>query len=80
MRIAQQLDFDMASALNKLFHKHFVAAERGQRFTFGLFERGWQRVGAFDDTHATTTATFGRFQDDRVAERFSHGERLIDIA
>ena len=66
--VSQQLDLDMAWALDVLLAEDAVVAERG----FGLPPSGGERLfqlfGGPNDAHAASAAARGRLDDEREAD------------
>ncbi len=67
VRVAQQLDLDMAGAADQFFQIDFIVAEGGLGFTFGGLHGFQQGVLGLDGAHAAPTAAPGGFEHDGVA-------------
>ena len=66
--VPHQLHFDVPRARDEFFQEDVRAAEGGQRFALGLFQRRGQFLGRIDDAHAAAAAPFGRFEQHGKAE------------
>jgi hypothetical protein len=66
--VEQQLDLDMARALDVALEHHPVVGERRLRLPAGATECVGERVSVADDVHPLAAATRGGLQKDRVAD------------
>lgn len=79
MAIAEDLDFDVASAADVALHEDGVVAEGGAGLLAGLFEAGREIGGFVDDAHASAATTEGSLDDEGEADGGGHGDGLVDF-
>ena len=70
MGVGQDLDFDMARALEVFLHIDGVVAEGGLGFGAGLGEGKGQFAGILGDLHAASAAARRGLDQDRIADFF----------
>src|SRR5262245_6407754 len=66
--VAEQLDLDVARALDVALAEDAFVAERGCGLAAGCLERFLQFFGNADDAHAAPAAAGGCLDDERVAD------------
>ena len=76
VHVAEELDLDMAGALDELLDEDLGAAEGGLAFTLSAFERHGELVLAADDAHAAAAAAVRRLDHHRPAESFGDPQGL----
>src|SRR5579859_47919 len=75
--VAEDLELDVARALDELLHVEVAVAESGRRLRLGLPEKPRQLCFFTDDAHAASTAAGRRFDDDGIADLLRPLERLV---
>ncbi len=75
MRIAKNLAFDMAGALDQLFEIDLVLAEGGLRLALGFRHFPGQILRIADGAHAASAAAPGGLEHDRIADLLGHASR-----
>ena len=79
MLVAEDLDFDMAWALDQFFEHDAAIAEAGLGFAHGAGEFGLQVSGARDLADAPAPAAGDGFDEERVADLFGGFGQCADI-
>ena len=77
MRVAENLNLDMARRFNKSFQQDAVAAKRIERFATATLQRGGKLSGRADNTHTFATTAVGRLNHQRITDGI--GLRLQEL-
>lgn len=77
--VAEDLDFDVFGALDVALQEDSVVTKSVEGFFLGFLQAGLEFGGFFDDAHAATTTTEGRFDDEGEADFVGDGEGLVGI-
>jgi hypothetical protein len=77
VRVGEDLDFDVARALDSFFEINLRIAESRSRFRLRRLKSRLQLFFRGDESHAFAAAARRGFEHDRITKARSHFERFI---
>src|SRR5690606_29119198 len=77
--VAEDLELDVARALQVLLDVDAAVTEGAERLGAGELEAAGEVVGVLGDAHALAAAAGGGLDDDREAHLHGDLERLVDV-